>query len=108
MRLRYGSYPVIADGELVGMVTLEDVKRLPSDGWAALTVGDAMTPLGECAVISPGTTVEEALQEMNRPRAAGRALVVDRGQLVGIISGSDVTRWVQRLREVESLVGRAT
>jgi CBS domain-containing protein len=56
-------------------------------------------------VIAPGTTVEAALQEMNDPKAAGRALVVDRGQLVGIISASDVSRWIQRLRAVEDLVG---
>jgi len=107
MRLRFGSYPVIDGGELVGMVTLEDVKRMPSDRWAEMTVADAMTRLHECAVISPTTTVEEAVREMSQPSARGRALVVDRGQLVGIISGSDVTRWVQRLREVEGLVGRA-
>jgi CBS domain-containing protein len=66
-----------------------------------------MTPLHECAVIAPGTTVEGALQEMNRPRAGGRALVVDRGQLVGIISASDVAHWIRRLRAVESLVDRS-
>jgi len=108
MRLRFGSYPVMDDGELVGMVTLEDVKAVPSDAWATTRVAQAMTPLHDCAVIAPKTTVEEALQQMNGPRARGRALVVDRGQLVGIISASDVTRWIQRLRAVESLVGHAS
>lgn len=107
MRLRFGSYPVMDDGQLVGMVTLEDVKAVPSDQWGTTRVAHVMTPLHECAVIGPNTTVEEALQLMNRPKARGRALVVDTGQLVGIISGSDVTRWIQRLRAVESLVGHA-
>jgi Zn-dependent protease/CBS domain-containing protein len=105
MRLRFGSYPVVDGGDLVGMITLEDVKRVPSEQWATTRVAHAMTPLHECAVIAPGTTVEAALQEMNDPKAAGRALVVDRGQLVGIISASDVSRWIQRLRAVEDLVG---
>jgi len=107
MRLRYGSYPVIDEGRLAGMVTLENVKRVPSEAWPSSVVTDAMTPLGECAVVAPTTTVASALQEMNRPGAGGRALVVDEGQLVGIVSGSDVARWVQRLREVEGLVGRS-
>ena len=106
MRLRFGSYPVVDEGELVGMVTLEDVKRVSPDQWGELRAGSVMTPLHECAVIAPSTTVEAALQEMNRTRAGGRALVVDRGQLVGIVSASDVTRWIQRLRAVEGLVGR--
>jgi Zn-dependent protease/CBS domain-containing protein len=108
MRLRYGSYPVVDEGELVGMVTLEAVKRVPTDQWPSSAVARAMTPLHECAVIEPKATVEAALQEMNRPQAGGRALVVDRGQLVGIISASDVSRWIQRLRAVEGLVGRTT
>jgi Zn-dependent protease/CBS domain-containing protein len=108
MRLRFGSYPVMDGGELAGMVTLADVKQAPADQRPGLRVADVMTPLPECAVISPSTTVEEALREMSLPRAAGRALVVDRGQLVGIISASDVTRWIQRLRAVEGLVGYAT
>jgi Zn-dependent protease len=108
MRLRFGSYPVVEDGELVGMVTLEDVKKMPSDTWPSSRVAHAMTLLHECAVIAPSTSVEAALQEMNRPHAGGRALVVDRGRLVGIISASDVSRWIHRLRAVEGLVGRTT
>jgi Zn-dependent protease/predicted transcriptional regulator len=108
MRLRYGSYPCVDQGELVGMVTLEDVKRVPQEQWNRLQVADAMTPLAQCAVVAPNTTVEQALQEMNRPKSGGRALVVDRGQLIGIVSASDVTRWIQRLRAVEGLVGRAS
>lgn len=108
MRLRFGSYPVMDAGDLVGMVTLEGVKKLSSEEWTTLRVAHAMTPLHQCAVIAPDTTVEAALQEMNRPEAGGRALVVDRGQLVGIISASDVTRWIHRLRAVEGLVGRAS
>jgi Zn-dependent protease len=106
MRLRFGSYPVIDDGQLVGMVTLEDVKKMPAEDWSTSQVAHAMTPLHECAVIAPNTTVEASLQEMSRPPAGGRALVVDRGQLVGIISASDVSRWVQRLRAVEGLTDR--
>lgn len=108
LRLRFGSYPVMDDGELVGIVTLDRVKRIPAEERTHLRVGHAMTQLAECAVVAPDTTVEEALQELNRPEAGGRALVVDRGQLVGIISASDVARWIQRLRAVEGLVERTS
>ncbi len=106
MRLRFGSYPVVEAEAPIGMITLEDVKRVPADRWATTPVRDVMTPLAECAVVGPDTSVEAALQEMSRPTAQGRALVVDQGRLVGIISASDVARWVQRLQAMKSLVAR--
>jgi len=106
MRLRYGSYPVVDGVELVGMITLEDVKRVPQGDWATATAADAMTPIRDCAVVSPSTSVETALQEMSRPTARGRALVVEAGRLIGIVSASDIARWVQRVQAMESLVGR--
>ncbi|HUP52460.1 MAG TPA: site-2 protease family protein [Longimicrobiales bacterium] len=106
MRLRYGSYPVVDGGQLVGMITLEEVKRIPASEWPGTAVVEVMTALPDCAVVAPRTSVEEALREMSRPTARGRALVVDGGQLVGIVSASDVARWIQRLQAMESLVGR--
>ena len=107
MRLRFGSYPVVEGDRLLGMVTLEGVKRVPKGDWGVKTAADAMTPLPECAVIAPGASMEVALQEMSRESAHGRALVVDGGRLVGIISASDVARWLQRLQAVERLVGHS-
>jgi Zn-dependent protease len=107
MRLRFGSYPVLDGDDLVGMVTLEDVKRLPSSEWSGATAAQVMTALKECAVVSPLTSVEAALEEMSRSSARGRALVVDAGRLVGIVSASDVARWIHRLQAMEGLVGRS-
>jgi len=107
MRMRFGSYPVVDGAELLGMVTLDDVKGVPPERWATTTVAEVMTALAGCALVSPDTTVEEALEEMSRPSAKGRALVVDGGRLVGIVSASDVARWIQRVQAMESLVGRA-
>ncbi|HET9947502.1 MAG TPA: site-2 protease family protein [Longimicrobiales bacterium] len=107
MRLRYAAYPVVEGPELVGLVTLEDVKRVQSRDWGALTVADVMTPIADCAVVAPWTSVEEALERMDTATARGRALVVDGGVLTGIVTGSDVTRWIRRLQAMEGLLARA-
>lgn len=107
LSLRFASYPVLDGADLVGMVTLEDVKRLPRERWAGTRVGDVMTRLDECAVVARSTSVETALQEISRPETRGRALVVEAGRLVGILSASDIARWIQRVQEMESLVDRA-
>jgi len=106
MRMRYASYPVMSGEQLLGMITLEDVKRVPSAEWPATTVGETLVPLASCAVISPTTSVEAALGELNKPSSRGRALVVEAGRLVGILSASDVARWIHRLQSMEELVGR--
>jgi len=103
LRLRFASYPVVDGADLVGMVTLEDVKGVPRERWARTPVSDVMTRLEDCAVVTRSTSVETALQELSRPRARGRALVVEAGRLVGIVSASDVARWIQRVQEMESL-----
>jgi Zn-dependent protease/CBS domain-containing protein len=107
MHLRYGSYPVVDGEALLGMVTLEGVKRVPKGEWGVKTAADAMTPLKACAVVGPDATLEAALEEMGRVGADGRALVVEGGRLVGIISASDVARWLHRVRAMENLVGTA-
>ncbi len=107
MRLRYGSYPVLDGGRLVGLVTLEDVKGVPQASWDSTTVADVMTGLRDCAVVAPDTSLGQVLEEMTQPAARGRALVVDAGYLVGLVSASDLARWIQRMQAMESLVGRS-
>ncbi len=94
--MKFGGYPVVERGALVGLVTLADVKALPRDAWTRSSVADVMGRLPECAIVPPTAGVTEILEAMNRPRARGRALVVEGGRLVGIVSASDVARWVQR------------
>jgi Zn-dependent protease/CBS domain-containing protein len=106
MRLRYGSYPVMDGARLAGMVTLEDVKRLPASEWSERVAADVMTPLVDCAVVAPTTSMEDALHDMNRPAARGRALVIDAGRLVGIVSASDVASWIHRVQTLEGLAAR--
>jgi CBS domain-containing protein len=68
-----------------------------------------MTAPATC--VPPGATVCEALEQMNRA-GVGRVLVVDDGQLVGILTRSDVLRDYAREddelhREVERAVRAA-
>ncbi len=108
LRLRFGGYPVVDGDALVGLVTLEDVKTVPRDAWPRTSVAEAMTPLERCALVRPDTGVPELLEALTDRRARGRALVLDGGRLVGIVSASDVARWIQRVQWMQSMrAGRA-
>lgn len=106
MRLRYGSYPVVGPTGVVGLVTLDDVKRIPRDVWRVSTAADAMTPLAQCAVVAPSMAVADVMETMTRNGPRRRALVMEGPRLVGVISATDIARWIERVRGVEDLLER--
>ena len=104
MRLRFGSYPVVGPTGAVGLVTLDDVKRIPRDVWRVSTAADAMTPLADCVVVSPSTSVADVMDAMSRNGPRRRALVMEGVRLAGVLSATDVARWIERVRGVEDLM----
>jgi Zn-dependent protease/predicted transcriptional regulator len=94
------SYPVLDDGSAVGLITLPLVRAVPKAEWSARTVADAMIPLGPELTVAPEDAMVDALDKLSGA-SAGRILVTRGDRLVGIISHTDVARWLdrQRLRE---------
>jgi CBS domain-containing protein len=75
-----------------GLVSLEQVRAIPPDERRHTTVGSLAVPAGGLAV-GPDTLVEQALTLVG---GGQRALVFDRGALVGILSPTDVVRLIER------------
>lgn len=87
---RHMGYPVVKDGELVGMITLDDAADIRAVEQDAYRVGDVMSTPVETT--TPTADAMEAFQRMQE-EGVGRLPVVDRaGQLVGIISRTDLMR----------------
>lgn len=84
---RHSGYPVMRDQEIVGLITLADVPR----STPGTTVGDLAIPIAQIPVIAPDATVSE-LVRVAANRAVTRTLVMDDGQLVGIVASSDLSR----------------
>jgi Zn-dependent protease/CBS domain-containing protein len=91
--------PVAQDGRIVGLVTLMDVQKLPEAEWAGNSVGAVMTrePLRSVGPDTPVTKALEMLVEVD----VNQVLVVDTdGTLLGILSRSDVMRFLQMRGEL--------
>ena len=92
-RERHTAYPVLDDGYLVGLVTLDDAREVRQVEREAYTVGEVMRT--DLPTIQPEADVMSAIERM-RGQGIGRLLVVDDGEwggngdLVGLISRSDV------------------
>jgi Zn-dependent protease/predicted transcriptional regulator len=103
MRYDHGAFPVDEQGRTIGLLTLRGVRRLPREQWSARRVRDHMVPLGDQVVVTPDARMDGVLAKL-QDSEAGRVLVVQDGEVVGIITPTDLTRWLRRWRTVD---GRA-
>jgi len=62
------AFPVETDGVLVGLVCLDDVRRVPRSDWDTVTVSEIMTPIEKLATVTPGKDAQQALQQLNTRR----------------------------------------
>lgn len=87
---RHIGYPVVRNGDLVGMVTLDDASEVADVERDAYRVADVMST--DVKTVSPDADAMEALQHMQQ-NGVGRLPVVDEaGNLVGIVSRTDLLR----------------
>jgi Zn-dependent protease/CBS domain-containing protein len=89
-------FVVTVDGRLRGLVTLHEIRAVPRDRWAALRIGDVMTPAEKLTVVSPHEGLLVALQRMDDANVA-QLPVLEGDELVGMIGREQVVRYV-RLR----------
>ncbi len=83
------AFPVMDDGNLVGMVTAAEVDRIPRLDWGKIRVADTMLPRDRLCVLRPDDDLQAALTALE---AAGmnHAPVFESGQLVGMLNRRDI------------------
>jgi CBS domain-containing protein len=89
----FHAYPVVAEGRLVGLIGREHVRAVPRGRWADVTVGQAMVARADLRVVTPQMGVGEVLPLL-LDGAEGRLPVEAGGQLVGLLSQTDVLRYL--------------
>jgi Zn-dependent protease/predicted transcriptional regulator len=95
MRYDHGAFPVQEHGRTIGLLTLRGVRQVPREQWPTHRVRDHMVPLGDQVVVAPDARMDSVVGKL-QDGEAGRVLVAQDGQVVGIITASDLTRWLRR------------
>lgn len=91
---RVSAFPILDfEGQLVGLVTVAQLARVPAAVRAEVTAGRVATPIAEVPTAAPEEPVTSLLERMSP--GAQRALVLADGLLVGIITTTDITRTLQ-------------
>lgn len=89
---RFSAFPLVDDGgRPLGLVTLNRVKQVPWDRRTTTLVADIACPADEVPLADPDEPLADLLIRMAGCED-GRALVVDGGRVVGIVSPTDVAR----------------
>jgi Zn-dependent protease/CBS domain-containing protein len=97
-RLHGRAVPVCANDKLLGIVTIDDVKKLSREQWAATTVERIMTraPL---YTVAPEDGLDSAFKMIAR-HAINQVLVTVDGKCIGMLSRADIIAHLQLSQEL--------
>ncbi len=95
LKFRFGRFPVVGNGSLLGVVTLHDIKEIPRDQWRDVTAGEIVEPIKDDRIVSPTDPAMKALAKM-AAEDIGHLLVVDEdSHLAGIVTRTDLIRLIK-------------
>lgn len=98
--------PVVEGGELIGIITLSDLRDVPRSDWPRVTVRERMTPRGQLATATPDTPIESALRAMSE-RDIHQIPVLQSQVLVGLLTRGAVIRYLQIREEIPTAPARS-
>jgi CBS domain-containing protein len=90
----YGGFPVMEEGQVVGLVAVEDVQAVPQGLWSWRTVKDVMRPASPDLFIAPEASMMQAMERMMHT-GYDRLVVTDAGRPVGLVTRSGVAQFLQ-------------
>lgn len=92
MRYRFSGFPLVgADGEIRGLVSLAQLKRVPHEARHATPVVGVATSLDDVPKARPEEGLYDLIMRLSQAESP-RALVFEDGRMVGIVTATDVTR----------------
>lgn len=107
-RRRYTTYPVVEDGRAVGLLPFRCLAEVPRGEWDRRRVRDCMLPIESVPRLQGDEPAAEALAKLSED-SVGRGLVVENGEVRGLISLSDLARVLEaRERSLPEEPGRAS
>ena len=90
---RHTVYPVLAGDAVVGLLPLSSVAGTPRHEWDRRLVAERMLALADVPIVREDEPAFDVITELSRG-SVHRALVMDDGHLLGLISISDIARFI--------------
>src|SRR6185312_5403028 len=93
MSVEQRAFPVTDGDQLVGMVTVADVRKVPRAEWSEKRIRDIMTDRQQLAVARPDEDATSAFDKL-AARDVEQLPVLEGGRFVGLFRRRDVVRWL--------------
>jgi|SRR5262245_14577168 len=101
MRTGRRCFVVHQNGRYLGLVTINELKQVEPDRWPFTTVAQIVVPLQRVRTVLPDTPLNRALELMTA-EDVNQLPVISNGELVGVISRSQVLQFLQTRAELKA------
>lgn len=85
--------------QLVGLITLGDIRHIPQEEWPQTLVAQAMVPREKLHTLTPGQPLHQVLSVMVA-QGINQLPVIQDGRLVGVLNREDILRFVEIRRSL--------
>jgi Zn-dependent protease len=89
---RHASFPVAANRRLLGILSLEDLKKVPREQWLRRRARDVMRPVNASLFVPENATIESSNEVINHNGVGAVAVVNGSGELVGFFRRGQLRR----------------
>lgn len=86
--------PVISSGDLVGLITLADLKHVERKYWDSEKISGIMTPATALKTVTPANDLTMVMEIM-RETGYNQLPVVDNGKFLGLVSRADLINYLK-------------
>lgn len=90
-RYRHGHFPITEKEEIIGVITMDELRKVPRSTWTNATVREAMQPMSDGMIVEPSMPAVSAMRRM-AAESITHLLVFSESKLVGILTRGDVIR----------------
>lgn len=98
LRYDHAAFPIV-DLDRPTLLTLKAVRQVPRDQWDVRRAWAVATDIDETCTVDADTSMDDVMERLREERQ-DRVLVVEGHDILGIITPSDVMRWVRRSHEL--------
>ena len=94
-----GGFPVERRGRIVGAITPADVAGVRPEHRREIPLLEVMVPIEEVAGVDENAPLAEVMNGL-RAQGSDRVFVTRDGEILGLLTLQDVSRWIERTREL--------
>ena len=92
-------FPVVDGEQVLGIITLHNVKEVPRDQWEFIKVEEAMTPMDRMKTVAPDDDLYTVMQQMTE-EGVNQIPVVEDGKLIGMIARDNLVGFINARSEL--------